>query len=232
MKLWCLYLVQHILHQIKEPQFYTDLSLQKHCWILLYMVKFKDFSRPWSVFQILFKANLMFKDFSRQSCIFKYFSSLCEPCSMTRIYMKSKTKHIFFYWNWVTLCRSKTPKWKLWIILRGWTALYWSLLNFKRWACIYIYLNFSSIYLWHIYLKMLQGCWGSRTPLLVKVITCKSSGLILIINRQVKRSYPYNGQYHTLWKNSIGLKRIKKVKPFQASFVFSGPLKRQSMMSV
>ena len=43
------------------------------------MVNFKDFSRPLSVFQVLFKANLIFKDFSRQSCIFKYFSSLCEP---------------------------------------------------------------------------------------------------------------------------------------------------------
>ena len=42
------------------------------------MVKFKDFSKPLSVFQVLFKANLIFKDFSRQSCIFKYFSSLCE----------------------------------------------------------------------------------------------------------------------------------------------------------
>ena len=36
------------------------------------MVKFKDFSRPLSVFQVLFKANLIFKDFSRQSYIFKY----------------------------------------------------------------------------------------------------------------------------------------------------------------
>ena len=46
------------------------------------MVKFKDFSRPLSVFQVLFKANFIFKDFSRQSCIFKYFSSLSEPCSV------------------------------------------------------------------------------------------------------------------------------------------------------
>ena len=44
------------------------------------MVKFKDFSKPLSVFQVLFKVNLIFKEFSRQSCIFKYFSSLCEPC--------------------------------------------------------------------------------------------------------------------------------------------------------
>ena len=34
-KLWCFYLVQHMLHQIEAPQFYTDLGLQKHCWILL-----------------------------------------------------------------------------------------------------------------------------------------------------------------------------------------------------
>ena len=47
------------------------------------MIKFKDFSRPLSVFQVLFKANLIFEDFSRQSCIFKYFSSLCEPWSPT-----------------------------------------------------------------------------------------------------------------------------------------------------
>ena len=46
------------------------------------MVKFKDFSRPLSVFPILFKANLIFKDISRLSCIFKYFSSLCVPCTM------------------------------------------------------------------------------------------------------------------------------------------------------
>ena len=47
------------------------------------MVKFKDFSRPLSVFQFLFKANLIFKDFSRQSCIVKYFSSLWEPCQFS-----------------------------------------------------------------------------------------------------------------------------------------------------
>ena len=40
---------------------------QKQCWILLQMVKFKAFSKPLSVFQVLFKANFIFKDFSRQS---------------------------------------------------------------------------------------------------------------------------------------------------------------------
>ena len=31
----CLYLLQHMLHQIKAPQFDTDLGLQKHCLIFL-----------------------------------------------------------------------------------------------------------------------------------------------------------------------------------------------------
>ena len=35
LKLLCFYLVQHMLHQIKAPQFYTDLGIQKHCWILM-----------------------------------------------------------------------------------------------------------------------------------------------------------------------------------------------------
>ena len=42
------------------------------------MVKFKDFSRPLSVFQVLFKANFIFKDFSRQSCIY---SSTFQACA-------------------------------------------------------------------------------------------------------------------------------------------------------
>ena len=58
-----------MLHQIKAPQFYTDLGLQKTVLNPLALVKFKDFSMPLSVFQVLFKANLIFKDFS----------SLCEP---------------------------------------------------------------------------------------------------------------------------------------------------------
>ena len=33
-KLWCLYLVQQMLHKIKAPQFYTDLGLHRQCWIL------------------------------------------------------------------------------------------------------------------------------------------------------------------------------------------------------
>ena len=56
------------------------------------MVKFKDFSRPLSVFQVFFKANSIFKDFSRQFCIFKDFSSLCEPCYSTPIFIDGAGK--------------------------------------------------------------------------------------------------------------------------------------------
>ena len=79
-KLWCLYLVQHMLHQIKAPQFYTELGLQKTVFNPLANGKIQGIFKAFKCFQILFKTNFIFKDFSRQSCIFKYFSSLCEPC--------------------------------------------------------------------------------------------------------------------------------------------------------
>ena len=44
-----------MLHQIKAPQLYADLGLHNECWILLQMVKFKDFSRPLSVFQVILR---------------------------------------------------------------------------------------------------------------------------------------------------------------------------------
>ena len=65
-----------MLHQIKAPQFYTDLGLQKRVLNPLANGKIQGLSRP-----LFFNANFIFKDFSRQSCISKYFSSLCEPCT-------------------------------------------------------------------------------------------------------------------------------------------------------
>ena len=41
------------------------------------MVKFRDFSRPLSAFQDKFNFQGLFK--TVQSCVLKYFSSLCEP---------------------------------------------------------------------------------------------------------------------------------------------------------
>ena len=45
--------------------------------------KIQGLFKAYQCFQVLFKANLIFRDFSRQTCIFKYFSSLWEPCRCT-----------------------------------------------------------------------------------------------------------------------------------------------------
>lgn len=36
-------------------------------------------------FQVLFETNVVFKDFSKQLFIFTYFSSLCEPCILSKV---------------------------------------------------------------------------------------------------------------------------------------------------
>ena len=51
-----------MLHQIKAPQFYTDLGLKKkHGWILQYMVKFKDFFKAFESFSSTFQDKLNFQ---------------------------------------------------------------------------------------------------------------------------------------------------------------------------
>ena len=71
-----------MLHQIKAQQFYTDLGLYQQYSVLQKIVEFKDFSRLLSDFPGHFKADLIFKDFSRKPSKFKYFSSLCKPCTI------------------------------------------------------------------------------------------------------------------------------------------------------
>ena len=72
-----------MLHQIKAQQFYTDLDSYQQCWVLQKIVEFMDFSWPLSDFRVLFKADLIFNDFSSKPSKFKYYSSLCEPCILT-----------------------------------------------------------------------------------------------------------------------------------------------------
>ena len=43
------------------------------------MVKFKDFSRPLSVFQVLFKANFIFKDFEDSPVYSSTFQACADP---------------------------------------------------------------------------------------------------------------------------------------------------------
>ena len=71
-----MYLVQHMLHQIKAQQLNTDLGLYQ---------QFKDFTRLLSDYPVLFKADFIFKDFSRKPSKFKLFSSLCKPWGMRAI---------------------------------------------------------------------------------------------------------------------------------------------------
>ena len=52
-------------------------------------VEFKDFSRLLSDFPVLFKADLILKDFSRKPSKFKYFSSLCEPWKLTEVWRQT-----------------------------------------------------------------------------------------------------------------------------------------------
>ena len=66
------------LEKFLQP-FYTDLGLYQQCLVLQKLVEIEDFSRLLSDFPVLFKADLIFKDFSREASKFKYFSSLCEP---------------------------------------------------------------------------------------------------------------------------------------------------------
>ena len=68
-----------MLHQIKAHQFYNDLDPYQQCVVLQKIVELKDFSRPASDFPVLFKADLILKDFSSKPSKLKYFSSLCEP---------------------------------------------------------------------------------------------------------------------------------------------------------
>ena len=69
-----------MLHQIKASQFYTDSGLLKMVLNPLANGKIQGLFKAFEGLQVLFKANFIFKDFSRQSCIFMYFSSLWEPC--------------------------------------------------------------------------------------------------------------------------------------------------------
>ena len=54
-----------MLQQIKAKQFYPDIELYQQSLVLQKIVKFKDFSRLFSDFPVLLKADLVFKDFSR-----------------------------------------------------------------------------------------------------------------------------------------------------------------------
>ena len=75
--LW-LYLLQHLLLQIKAQQFYTDLDLYQQCKVLP-KIEFKDFSRPLIDFPVLFKAYLISRTFQKSPPNSSAFQASANP---------------------------------------------------------------------------------------------------------------------------------------------------------
>ena len=65
-----------MLHQIKAQQFYTDLGLLLTVLSPTENSRIQGLFKAFELFSSLFKADLIFKDFSRKPSKFKYFSSL------------------------------------------------------------------------------------------------------------------------------------------------------------
>ena len=55
--------MQHMLHQIRAPQFYNDLGLQNSVESSCKWQNSRTFQDLSSVFQVLFRSNLIFNDF-------------------------------------------------------------------------------------------------------------------------------------------------------------------------
>ena len=71
----CFYLVQHLLHQIKAQQFYTDLDLHHACWVITENSKiqglFKAFEWFYSTLQGRFNLQGLFKQALQIQKLFK-----------------------------------------------------------------------------------------------------------------------------------------------------------------
>ena len=70
--------MQHLLHQIKAQQFYSDLDLYQQCQFLQKIEEFKDFSRP-LYFPVHFKAYLIFKAFQGSPLYSSTFQACANP---------------------------------------------------------------------------------------------------------------------------------------------------------
>ena len=62
----------------KGTTIFTDLGLHQQWEVLQKKNRIQGLFKAFD-FPVLFKADLIFKDFSRKPSKFKYFSSLCEP---------------------------------------------------------------------------------------------------------------------------------------------------------
>ena len=83
-KLWCLYLVKHMLHQIKAPQFNTDLDLQKTVLNLFANGKIQGLFKAFECFSSTFQGKFYFQGLFK---IVLYIQVLFKPVQ-TLIHVK------------------------------------------------------------------------------------------------------------------------------------------------
>ena len=81
-----------MLHQIKAQQFYTDLGLYQLCLVLQKIAESKDFSRFLSDFQILFKADLIFKTYQEIPLNSSTFQACVNP--VTNILFENRKRSV------------------------------------------------------------------------------------------------------------------------------------------
>ena len=65
--------------------------------------KIQGFFKAFECFQVLFKANLIFKDFSRQSCTFQDCANPVHAFILSAHYFSKSTFSIFFFRNTIVL---------------------------------------------------------------------------------------------------------------------------------
>ena len=78
----------------KGTTFYTDLGLLSTVLSPTENSRIQGLLRLLSYFSVIFRADLIFKDFSRKPSKFKYFSSLCEPWIRVKQIMDKKKKKL------------------------------------------------------------------------------------------------------------------------------------------
>ena len=84
-----------MLHQIKAPQFYTDLGLQKTGLNPLANGKIQGLFKAFECFSSTFQGKFYFQDY----CIFEYFLSLCEPWTKSHVFTMPMTYLLYLCWQ-------------------------------------------------------------------------------------------------------------------------------------
>ena len=76
-----------MLYQIKAQQFYTDFGLYQQCYmqVLQKIAEFKDFSRLLRDFPVLFRADLIFKDFQESPLNSSTFQACVNPETILKL---------------------------------------------------------------------------------------------------------------------------------------------------